>query len=406
MNKRMAENIIWALNAAVIVLYTVVFVFFGRQETVLPGVLLASLMLVLLCGSFLVSDKYRSALLISYGILALVFMFICGLFFCGIILLTVTSLWSCADFLLSSNKRNIILNLLLLMAGLFFSIMITPDDASGTTLLMIRIAILVSCGVIWSLFLYFINTYAELNSSLEKALRSSALDAMNERQLRMEMAETKNLAEENARLEERERISRDIHNAVGHTLSAATVTLDAAQMLIDTDKEKANLKIDQANDRIHEAISSVRSVVRTLDSKDDCVLVGDYIASLKEMLNNFTLDTEIKIHHNLDTIKDSGKLKINRAAYISSAIAELLTNGIKHGKAGVFVILMTLDQTHVGIKVNDNGTGWGDISYEEKRRKLNEGFGLRKMENYVKTNGGTFEVDGSEGFCVKISLLR
>ena len=270
-----------------------------------------------------------------------------------------------------------------------------------------------------------------MNSNLEKALRSSALDAMNERELRMEIAESKNMAEENARLEERERISRDIHNAVGHTLSAATVTLDAAQMLIDTDATKANQKIDQANERIHEAIGSVRSVVRTLDAEDDCVLVTDYVNSLKELINNFTLDTEIKVHHNLDLILaeeerrhdikenneqnvsgDSSlcntysKLHIARAAFISSSISELLTNGVKHGGAKVFVILLTLDSSHISVQVSDNGQGWGEISYEEKQAKLRNGFGLRKMSDYVKTNGGSFDVDGSEGFYVKYSLPR
>ena len=166
------------------------------------------------------------------------------------------------------------------------------------------------------------------------------------------------------------------------------------------------MKIDQANERIHEAIGSVRSVVRTLDSKDDSILVCDYISSLKELLNNFTLDTDIKIHHNLDIIKDNGKLKIGIAAFISSAISELLTNGVKHGGATVFVILITLDQAHIGVQVSDNGTGWGKISYEQKLKKLNDGFGLKKIESYVKTNGGSFEIEGEEGFCIKISLMR
>ena len=37
---------------------------------------------------------------------------------------------------------------------------------------------------------------------------------------------------------------------------------------------------------------------------------------------------------------------------------------------------------------------------------LYAGLGLKKLENSVKTNAGTFEVDGSEGFCVKIMLPR
>ena len=426
MNRRKAENIIWAMNAAVIIVYTVFFVIFGMSETIIPGVIFAVIMLIMLCGSFFSEEKTLEALLVAYGIFSLGLMFMCNRLWCGIIMLTATSLCSCFDVYLSSKKRHIFLNLCFLAIGLFFSLKLTQDwkNTVGITTVMIWASVLIIFGIIWSLFLYFLNTYVELNSTLEKAIKASALDAMNERQLRMEMAETKNLAEENARLEERERISRDIHNAVGHTLSAATVTLDAAQMLIDTDKEKANMKIDQANDRIHEAIGSVRSVVRTLEAEDDTVLVVDYVASLKEMLNNFTLDTEIKVHHNLDMIlaeeerrkslqsadgnpeKNEGKLHIARAAFISSAVSELLTNGVKHGGATVFVVLITLDGNHIGIQVNDNGTGWGDIPYEEKQRKLNAGFGLKKLENYVKTNAGTFEVDGSEGFCVKIMLPR
>ena len=143
-------------------------------------------------------------------------------------------------------------NIFLVGGFAFWSRRLTPEKL-GVGGYIALVCILVF-AIIWSFAVYWLFRYFEMNSNLEKALRSSALDAMNERELRMEIAESKNMAEENARLEERERISRDIHNAVGHTLSAATVTLDAAQMLIDTDATKANQKIDQANERIHEAI--------------------------------------------------------------------------------------------------------------------------------------------------------
>ena len=407
MNRKTHENIIWAMCAVSVILYALGFVLAGKQGTVIAGVIVATIMLVALSAAFFTDSLKRKAALSVYGILGVAFTLMCGTFWSGLILLTVTGLFSCFDFIFSSKKKNIIINIIMVMAGHYHSLRLIKDNSDLSKLeLFIPLAVMIPVAIIWSLFLYLLNRYSEMNSNLENAVKSSALDAMNERQLRMEIAEKKNLAEENARLEERERISRDIHNAVGHTLSAATVTLDAAQMLIDTDTQKANQKIDQANDRIHEAIGSVRSVVRTLDAEDDCVFIYDYINSLKELLNNFTLDTELKVHHNLDMIKDQGKLKINRAAFISSAISELLTNGVKHGGATVFVVLMSLDGTHVGIEVKDNGNGWGDISYEEKRKKLNDGFGLKKIENYIKQNGGTFEVDGSEGFCVKISLPR
>lgn len=418
MKNRIAENIIWAMSAIMTVIYVIVFVLVSDPEFIIPGIVFGVILLIMLCASVFSEGRNKQGCLIVYAIIAMGLSFICHQIWCGLPMLTATALYSCNDFLLYSNKKNILVNIFLVGGFAFWSRRLTPEKL-GVGGYIVLVCILVF-AIIWSFAVYWLFRYFEMNSNLEKALRSSALDAMNERELRMEIAESKNMAEENARLEERERISRDIHNAVGHTLSAATVTLDAAQMLIDTDATKANQKIDQANERIHEAIGSVRSVVRTLDAEDDCVLVTDYVNSLKELINNFTLDTEIKVHHNLDLIiadeerrqstqlqTDSGnKLHIARAAFISSSISELLTNGVKHGGAKVFVILLTLDSSHISVQVSDNGQGWGEISYEEKQAKLRNGFGLRKMSDYVKTNGGSFDVDGSEGFFVKYSLPR
>ena len=422
MKNSMAENIIWAASAVMLIIYMIVFVLVSDSEFILAGIVFGVVTLIMLCATVFAEGRNKQGCLVTYAILVMGVSFICHQLWCGLPILTATALYSCYDFLLDSHKKNILVNVFFIVGFAYWSRRLTPEKMGVEGYL--AVAGLVAFAIVWSLAVYWLFRYFEMNSNLEKALKSSALDAMNERQLRIEIAESKNLAEENARLEERERISRDIHNAVGHTLSAATVTLDAAQMLMDSDSKRANEKIDQANERIHEAIGSVRSVVRTLDSKDDSVLVQDYINSLKELIHNFTLDTEIKVHHNLDLIlaeeerrisvktpddnteRKEGKLHIGRAAFISSSISELLTNGVKHGKATVFIILLTLGETNIGVQVSDNGTGWGDITYEQKQLKLRNGFGLRKMNDYIKTNGGSFEVEGKDGFCVKISLPR
>ena len=404
MNGRKEENIIWTANTVLLVVYMTAFVILSEQVFIIPGIIFGVLALITLCAAVFTEGKNRRGFLTAYALLTLGLCFICHKLWCGLPVLAVTALFSCYDFILSSNKKNIFVNLFFVGGFSFWSTRLSPEKPGLGGYITIAVLLLIS--VLWSITVYWIFRYSEMNINLERALRSSAIDAMNERQLRIQIAESKNMAEENARLEERERISRDIHNAVGHTLSAATVTLDAAQMLMDTDTDKANQKIDQANERIHEAIGSVRSVVRTLDAEDDCVLVQDYISSLKELINNFTMDTEIKVHHNLDIIKDQGKLHIGRAAFISSSLSELFTNGVKHGGAKVFVVLLVLDSSHIGIEVSDNGSGWGEIGYEQKQNKLRNGFGLRKMNDYVKTNGGSFEVDGTDGFSVKINLPR
>ena len=175
---------------------------------------------------------------------------------------------------------------------------------------------------------------------------------------------------------------------------------------MEADPERANIKIDQANERIHEAIDSVRSVVRTLDSKDDSMLIRDYISSLTELIRRFTMDTDLKVHHNLDMIRDDGSIKIGIAAFISSTVSEFLTNGVRHGGADAFVLIMTLDDANIGLQISDNGRGWGDITPEQRDAKLKNGFGLRKIEAHVKTEGGNIEFSGNDGFRVKLSLPR
>ena len=266
--------------------------------------------------------------------------------------------------------------------------------------------ILLACFAFWASASVFAGKYIKTKENMNKILKISSIDSMSERQLREELAKRNKLGEKNARLEERERISRDIHNSVGHTLSAASVTLDAAQILVDSDTKKAGEKMDQANSRVHEAIDSIRGVVRTLDSEDDTVLIKDYITSLKEMVSEFAMDTDIKIRHNLDNIEDEGKIDISTAALLSGAVKEFLTNGVKHGKATIFVLMLTLGTTEILLKVQDNGTGWGDIGYEEKKIKIDNGFGIRKLRDHAKSLGGNLDIDGSDGFSVTLDLPR
>ena len=258
---------------------------------------------------------------------------------------------------------------------------------------------------LWEAFLFFLRQNVRSNQQLSRALTASAVDAMEQRRLREEIAKNQSVNEHNARLQERERISRDIHNYVGHTLSAATVTLDAAAMLVPNDQDRAVEKIETANSRVHEAISSVRSVVRTLDADDDKILLLDYMKSLENMVTEFMMDTDLKVYHNFrqyDT--EEARIPMQAASFISSSLSELLTNGVKHGNAKIFVVTFLYDAKNIRLSVQDNGTGWGEISSEEKRRLISRGFGLRKMMNYAETHGGSLTIENTDGFSVNLSL--
>ena len=269
---------------------------------------------------------------------------------------------------------------------------------------LLYLGIIVAAFAVWETVIYFLYRSATTSEKLRQALTAAAVEALEQRSLREEIAKNQKVNENNARLEERERISRDIHNYVGHTLSAATVTLDAASLLVPSDKEKALEKIDSANSRVHEAISSVRSVVRTLDAEDDRIALDDYLLSLEKMIDEFKSDTTYKVYHNFSQVKSKTRIPIQTASFISSSLSELLTNGVKHGHADLFVITFILDTGHIRLKVQDNGCGWGKLDFNEKKLRLNNGFGLRKIKEYTEGCGGSFDIESEDGFTVDLSL--
>jgi signal transduction histidine kinase len=362
----------------------------------LPGAALMAGGLILLNLSCFAARKYKRIFACLMLLLQVTAVILCPYWFIGLLAVpAITCTW------LFNRKACHLMNLIFALGGWIMQIVrtdITPVSA------LLYLGIIVAAFAIWETVIYFLFRSASTSEKLRAALTAAAVEALEQRSLREEIAKNQKVNENNARLEERERISRDIHNYVGHTLSAATVTLDAASLLVPSDKEKALEKIDSANSRVHEAISSVRSVVRTLDAEDDRIALDDYLLSLEKMIDEFKSDTSYKVYHNFSQAKSKTRIPIQTASFLSSSLSELLTNGVKHGHADLFVITFILDTGHIRLKVQDNGTGWGKLDFNEKKLRLNNGFGLRKIRDYTEGCGGSFEIESEDGFAVNLSL--
>ncbi len=353
------------------------------------------IMCVLFCYMMVVLNTYsfvpkKNVSIVLYVLGGVAYLIVTHVFFMGIIFLPLI------------NRRRY-LAIISLLSGL--AVNIVMEQVGGQDLVK-KIAVLVGIAALWMVFNSVTDHVFAMETKFEDAMRTSSLDGLHEKMLREQIARQQNLKERNARLEERERISRDIHNSVGHTLSAASMTLDAASMLIEREPTKASDKVNQANERVHDAIESIRGAVRTLDADDDMILVKDYASSLVDLCKNYCLDTNVKVHNNFGRINDEGKLDLDTASFLSGVLSELLTNGTKHGGATVFVAMLTMDTENVGLKVSDNGCGWGDISYDEKSARMSRGFGLRKMRDYCETKGGRFDINGEDGFTVSLNVPR
>ena len=230
----------------------------------------------------------------------------------------------------------------------------------------------------------------------------SNISELHEKRLNEQLVMQKLTDEKNARLRERENISRNIHNSVGHSITAAIMTLDAADMLYDVKPEEARKKMNDANTRIRGSLESIRRAVRVLDEENKILLAKDLKEELRTIAAEFAMDTSIEIFENYNEIADEVELPDEHVVFLTGVLQESLTNGLKHGNATEFVVFLMGDTAHVRLEISDNGAS--DFDKTNQAAKIEQGFGLKKIDSYVKMSGGKTKFTNDGGFKTIIEL--
>ena len=176
---------------------------------------------------------------------------------------------------------------------------------------------------------YLSERYMMAKEQMGKAVRVAAVNEMVERKLNQELTLKNYLIEKNARLKERETISRNIHNHVGHSMTAAVMTLDAADMLYDTRPEQARVKMNTANARIREGLSAIRHAVRVLDTDNEILMLEDLINNFSTVIEQFSMDTSVEILRDWERLDRTLSISREHTEFLTGALQELLTNGVK-----------------------------------------------------------------------------
>ena len=233
-------------------------------------------------------------------------------------------------------------------------------------------------------------------------LRQSSISEMHEKKLNRQLAQQSYLADKNARLTERENISRNIHNSVGHNITAAIMTLDAADMLYDVRPEEARKRMNDANERIRGSLESIRRAVRALDQESADVPIYDLIAGMDSIIDEFVMDTERICDRLYDPFPEGMLLPHEHLEFLTGVLQEFLTNGVKHGHADVFLVQLTGDSAHIRLTVKDNGHS--DYAAGNEKQRIENGFGLKKVISYAERCGGLAEFSNEDGFRSVVEL--
>ena len=195
--------------------------------------------------------------------------------------------------------------------------------------------------------------------------------------------------EELSQEEERNRISTEIHDTVGHKLTGTLMQLEAALLMVGGDAEKGLDLLESVRENLKESIEILRQTLRKMRPKRS----GDRLFALKDLIADFQESTGIgmgfEVRGRQVSLYPSAELTLYKNA------REAMTNAARHGKARNITLVLDYDEDTVSLTVSDDGVGC---------KNLKKGMGLSGMEERAHMLGGRLEVESSDGFTVKTLL--
>jgi signal transduction histidine kinase len=210
--------------------------------------------------------------------------------------------------------------------------------------------------------------------SLAAARQQQARDEL--RKVNSELQATQALLRENTRIAERVRIARELHDLVGHHLTALTLNLEVATHLVDG---KALEHVQQAHSLAKLLLADVREVVSDMRH-------GDKV-DLTQALQTLVQGVPQPLIH-LDLPSDLVMTDPQRAQLLLRCAQEIITNSVRHAQAQNLWIRLSTGRDGVALSAHDDGRGVNSVQ---------AGNGLRGMRERLGQLGGKLEVESGQG---------
>lgn len=202
--------------------------------------------------------------------------------------------------------------------------------------------------------------------------------------------------EEITLLKERNRISREIHDSVGHALSTAMIQLTAMEAIAEKENSTIKDSIKKLRNFINDSFQDVKRAVREL--KPDQYENYKGILRLQDVCKNFQRMTGIEIKVIIS--KGQWNLSTKQVSHLYRITQEILSNSLKHGKASLVRVMMNFTDSEFIISFNDNGIGTDKI--------VESGVGLKSIRERAEELGAIVDMKSAsgEGFFIKIIIPR
>jgi two-component system sensor histidine kinase DesK len=185
-----------------------------------------------------------------------------------------------------------------------------------------------------------------------------------------------------AKVAERERIARDLHDVLGHTLSLITLKSELARKLVDRDPERAKQEMHDVETASRAALADVREAIRGYRSDG----IFAELARARTALETAGVTVECQT--------DPVPLSPAQESVLALALREAVTNVVRHAEARRCNVILKRNNALCTLEVADDGRGADGP----------EGNGLRGMRERLEVLGGSLRLLTSNGTRLIIDL--
>ncbi len=188
---------------------------------------------------------------------------------------------------------------------------------------------------------------------------------------------------------ERVRLARDIHDGLGHHLTAISVLLEKASAFSERDPASAEQALADARDSARRALDDVRRSVRTLRAEQEpfspSAALGDLVRHVRDGRPVVALDV----------VGDESGCDLPTRTALFRAAQEALTNARRHARADHVSVRLTFDDSGAELVVADDGRGLS---------AGREGFGLIGMRERIPLVGGQVDLDSGPATGTRVTV--
>jgi signal transduction histidine kinase len=192
-------------------------------------------------------------------------------------------------------------------------------------------------------------------------------------------------------LQERVRISKEIHDELGSSLTSISLLTEVLKKRIDTN---INPEINKISDTSADMVDKMNEIIWALNTSNDTV--NSLVAYIRKFANNFLQDANIELEFLETAIPENKALEgtVRRNIYLT--VKEAINNIVKHSGAKKVAVSVNAAKELL-INITDDGKG---IDIANINSFCN---GLKNMKKRMEDIGGKFSIENNHGTQIKLS---